>query len=225
MAKHQAGKKSVKHLQIDKAQARIALTVAGLAFVLVFSIVLARALWLQRAFQTRVIQEKEVAVNQLEENLEAAERLELSYRAFTDVPTNAIGGISDGDGDRDGDNARLVLDALPSQYDYPALITSIEKILEDNGYSIEAITGTDDLVEQGEVEDSQPVEMPFEFRVVTTPTRSIELLRTLERSIRPFNASEIRISVSEDDSVELRMNAFSYFQPEARLTITTKEVN
>ena len=75
--------------------------------------VASRALWSQRGYQSRVISEKEKAVSQLESNIAATNQLAISYNAFVSTPDNVIGGNPNGTGDRDGNNAKIVLDALP----------------------------------------------------------------------------------------------------------------
>ena len=140
--------RSVKHVQIDKANSRMVAIVAMAAFVVVFSLVASRALLGQRSYQARVIAGKQKAVKQLKDNITSVDSLVKSYSVFVSSSTNVLGGNSTGTGAQDGDNAKLVLDALPSQYDFPALATSLEKILTSKNYKINSITGTDDEIKQ-----------------------------------------------------------------------------
>ena len=123
---------SSKRLQIDKANASMVAFLAVAAFIAVFSLVASKALLSQRSYQSRVIAEKKKALTQLKTNNQAATELVAAYKSFVAAPENIIAGSASGSGDRDGDNAKIVLDALPSKYDFPALVTSIEKILKAN---------------------------------------------------------------------------------------------
>src|SRR5574338_279847 len=109
---------STKRILIDKANSTIVLAVGIAAFLTVFSMVSSKALLSRRAYQSKVIELQEKARDQLNAN----------YQAFVDRPENIIQGSSTGKGERDGDNAKIVLDALPSVYDFPGLTSSLEKI-------------------------------------------------------------------------------------------------
>src|SRR6185436_19057656 len=97
--------------------------------ITVFSLMASRGLLGQRSYQARVINEKGKAVKQLQSNVAATKSLVDSYSNFTSLSSNVLGGNPRGTGDKDGDNGKIVLDSLPSKYDFPALTTSLEKIL------------------------------------------------------------------------------------------------
>lgn len=153
---------SSKHIQVDKANAVIIGSLATAVFVVIFSVVAIKALLNQSAYYRRVSSKKEKALKVLKENNESVSKLSESYRQFIAQNPNAIGGNSTGTGDRDGDNAKLVLDALPSKYDFPAMVTSLDKLL--TGFTVEAISGNDEEVAQGSAAANgspQAIEMPF----------------------------------------------------------------
>ncbi len=215
---------STKHLAINKANARVVTMIAIAAFIVGFTLVAARSLLSQRAYQARVIAEKQKAVDQLKANIAAVDNLKASYASFINSPENVLGGSSSGSGEKDGDNARIVLDALPSVYDFPALTTSLEKLLV--GYKINSITGTDDEINQQqntESPDPQPVEIPFSISVNGSYGSMANLVTTLDRSIRPFQILTINISGS-DNEVQTVINAKTFYQPENNLSITKKDV-
>lgn len=139
---------SGKRLMISKANTTIVIAVAVAASVTTFSLVATRSLLAKRAYQSKVSSAREKARDQLKDNIDSVNKIKESYAAFTDEPVNMIKGSSAGQGERDGDNAQIILDALPSTYDFPALASSLEKILVDRNYTIESITGTDDEVNQ-----------------------------------------------------------------------------
>jgi hypothetical protein len=215
---------SGKRLQIDKANSTVVAFVAVAAFVTIFSLVASKALLGQRNYQSRVIKEKTKALNQLKANNEAAQKLVESYKGFVGEATNIISGSSSGTGDRDGDNARIVLDALPSKYDFPALATSLEKILTDQNYTITAITGVDDELNQAaQAAGTEPVEMPFQVGVTGTFDSIQSLVSVFERSIRPIYISRIDLNGS-DNQLNVNISAKTYYLPEKTITITTKEI-
>lgn len=216
---------STKRLQIDKANARLVVITAVAAFVATFSLVASRTLLSQRAYQSRVISQKEKAVRQLNDNVRAVDQLKASYRQFVSTTENVLGGNPAGQGDKDGDNAKIVLDALPSKYDFPALATSLEKILTERNYKIESITGTDDEIAQAKSTspEPQPVDMPFEIGVEGTFDSMQSLINVLELSIRPFHIQKFSFS-AEDSALALKITGKTYYQPAKDLSITTKVV-
>lgn len=217
---------SIKRLQITKANSTVITIIAIASFVITVSLVGSRALLSQRAYHQRVITEKEKAVKQLEENVKAAESLEQSYSNFINRPENIIKGNPSGTGERDGDNAKLVLDSLPSRYDFPALATSLEKLLTEKSYEIEGITGTDDEVNQLQNVNSpnpEAVEMPFIIKFSSSYGAVQDMLVTLERSIRPFQIKSIEFT-GEDNELRAEIEANTFYQPARNLDITTKDV-
>lgn len=237
----QSMRASTKRLLIDRANSTIVIVVAVAAAVTMFSLVSSRALLSKRSYQSRVISTQEQARDQLEANIEAVDILAVSYGEFVDRPENIIGGNSRGDGERDGDNAKIILDALPSRYDFPALAASLEKILLDRNYQINAITGTDQPPGQDtdtEVSADVPVDegmdtdhatplpasavpMPFELTAEGSYTAMIDLLNVFQRSIRPLAVKQLTLAAGrgEGAQVQLTINGESYFQPEKTLEI------
>ncbi|MCA9333449.1 type 4a pilus biogenesis protein PilO [Candidatus Saccharibacteria bacterium] len=220
-----ANQTSAKRIQINKANTTMVAVVAISAFIVAFSFVASRALWIRRSYQNRVIAAKEQAADQLAANIAAADELKTAYQAFVSTPENVIGGSSSGTGERDGDNAKIILDALPSKYDFPALATSMENILKNKNYKIENISGSDDEIAQAAAEglDSVPVEMPFEISA-TGDFKSIEdLMSILQRSIRPIRVQTVELT-GNNSELTATVNAVTYYQPEKTLNIKTKVV-
>ena len=200
-----------KRLQIDKANQIMVVAVAIAAFLTVFSAIASHALFLQRGHQARVITAKEEARDQLEANLEARDQLVTAYRAFIETPENIIGGNPDGDGDRDGDNAKIILDALPSRYDFPALATSIDKLINLGSFVEIDISGKDDEVAQQDSDSTDPIEMPFEAEANVRNFAGVEdFFLLVERSIRPIKLQSLNIA---DEEPVVSIKAVTYFQP------------
>ncbi len=215
-----------KRVQIDKAQATTIGIIAGAVFISVFSLVSAKSLWSQRTYQARVIDRKDKADKQLQKNVEAVEDLEVSYKEFVGRSENVLKGNPTGQGEKDGDNARIILDALPSKYDFPALTASLEKILTEKSFKITGLTGTDDEVAQSKAEassDPKPVDMPFQFDVEGNYSSAQELLTTMEKSIRPLQIQKLTLS-GGNDKMKLLLDGKTFYQPEKSLEIKTEVV-
>lgn len=223
-------KLSVKHLQIDKANQAVIIATAVGVVVVVFGLFVGRAMLIRQAHQSRVISAKEEAVKQLKENVQAKNQIVASYQKFTSDPTNLIGGSanSEATGERDGDNARLILDALPSKYDFPALAASIEKLFFDNGFAVDSISGTDDEVNQASVQpqnDPQLVEIPIGMQIRDTNFDGTKkIVSLLENSIRPMKIQNLVLVSGEGDVMQINIDMLTYYLPEKALTISTKEV-
>lgn len=215
-----------KKNQIDKAQAMSVSIVAAAVFVAVFSLVSTKSLWTQRGYQSRVIDKKKIAKKQLEDNVTSVKDLVQSYQQFVGATTNIIGGNPAGTGEKDGDNARLILDALPSKYDFPALTTSLEKVITDKGLKIESISGTDDEVNQSAAKSAatpQPIAMPFQITVSGSYAAVQDVLNSLEKSIRPFQAKKLNMK-SGTGTITLTLDSQTFYMPQKTLDIKLEEV-
>jgi hypothetical protein len=215
-----------KRVQIDKSQAAIVGVIAGAVFVTVFSLIASRALFNQANYQRKVIASKEKARDNIEGNVDKVEDLVKAYKEFTSTQTNMLDGNPNGTGEKDGDNARLILDALPSKYDFPAVTSSIEKIVQDRKLKLSEITGVDDEVVQvkvGQSDNPQPVDIPVQFKVKGGIKSVRDLIGTLERSIRPFNTQKLTIE-GGGGSMTVTIETKTYYQPEKLLRSRTEDV-
>lgn len=218
---------STKRLAIGKANAQIVGVVAAASFVTIFCLVASNAVWSQNKYQARVTKVKSEAHAQLQKNIKSFDSLSTAYNGFIGNPTNAIGGNTNGTGDNDGNNAKIILDALPSSYDFPALTASIEKILHDKNFTVSSITGTDDQVAQATNTSSPtPTATPMEFSFTVTNTNYAaiqDLINRLQSSIRPIQIDSMVISGGANN-MQLTVKAHTYYQPGKSLTITKKVV-
>jgi hypothetical protein len=218
-----ANSSNTKRSLIGKANSTIVLSTAIAAFLVIFCLVAAKTLLSQANYQNRVIGAKKDAVKQLKDNLSARDSLVGSYKAFVDTPQNVLGGDPDGTGPQDGDNAKLVLDALPSKYDFPALATSLEKIITSQNLQILAITGTDQEVEEQSKDEATPqaVAMPFQLQVSGTYEGVQGLVKALNNSIRPFQVQKVEITGSQSN-MTATITAQTFYQPEKTFKVNTE---
>jgi hypothetical protein len=219
-----------KRLQISQANSKIVIITSVAAFIVVFSLVAAKTLISQATYQSRVISAKNEALTQLRSDVSATSELKTQYDAFVNASTNVLGGDATGTGAKDGDNAKIILHALPSNYDFPALATSIEKIISTNddgtpntALTINSITGTDDEVAQSANTSSTtpaPVAIPFQVAVTGDYASVQTLIGKFEHSIRPFQIQTLDIS-GDQDKLTVTISAQTFYQP-AKLFNTTK---
>ncbi|HSX07992.1 MAG TPA: hypothetical protein VLG11_03815 [Candidatus Saccharimonadales bacterium] len=215
-----------KRTLISKANRRIVASTAIAAFVVIFALIASKSLLSQAGYQNRVISGKKKAVAQLKADLSARDSLVGSYKAFVGTPQNIIGGNPQGTGQQDGDNAKITLDALPSKYDWPALASSLEKLITNQGLQILSITGTDDEIAQSANQSSSnpaPVPMPFQVQVSGSYQSVQNLIGVFDRSIRPFQIQTIEYT-GTDSSMTATISAQTYYQPEKNLNIKTQVV-
>lgn len=215
---------SVKKQLIDKANTRIVVFAGSASFIVIFCLVAAYILAGQMSYQHRVIDAKQTALDQLNGDLDNTKKLMTAYKSFVSQPVNIIGGSSVGNSGRNGNNAKIVLDALPSTYDFPGLTSSVEKVLKSSGGTIESMSGDDDQADQTGTPSSnpEPVEMPFEFTVQGNYKAIQKAVDALSLVIRPIQIQTMEISGGED-KMTLTIQAQSFYQPAKSLKIT-KEV-
>lgn len=188
---------STKRILIDKTNSKIVAVTAIAAFTVIFAAVASKTLISQAAYQNRIIGAKKDAVAQLHTDIQSTSDLTAAYKAFVDTSQNVLGGNPSGKGAQDGDNAKIVLDALPSKYDFPALATSLEKMLTGQQVQIQSITGTDDELAQGSNQSSanpSPVAMPFQISVTGNYQAIQNVVKTFGSSIRPFQIQTMQLS-------------------------------
>jgi Tfp pilus assembly protein PilO len=221
-----ASELSSKRALIDKANSRVVIVVGAAAFLAIFSLVATKTFISQYNYQKRVIHEKRTAYNQLKADVAAVDTLKKSYDAFTQTAQNAIGGNPLGTGQQDGSNTKIVLDALPSSYDFPALTTSLESMLASQSVQITNITGTDDEINQAaNVAQTSPqaIPVPFDVSIAGNYDQVKGVINVFERSIRPMQFTKLEISGTQD-KLNLSISAQTYYQPAKSLNITTKVV-
>jgi hypothetical protein len=205
--------------------------VVGVATVIiVFCLMSTKALLAQASYQRRVINARHQGLHQLQANVAAANQLVTQYNQVFegDDPVNIIGGQNTKDATAippNGDNARIVLDALPSKYDFPALLTSVNYILNKNNAQNVAIAGTDNTATANNSASNNP--QPIQIQLTVSGTASYAQVQSIigdfERSIRPFNVTSVQLSGSESN-MSFTFALTTYYQQAKSLELTTKEV-
>ena len=220
-----AGMQSIKRTLIEKSNATIVIVTSGACFIVVFCLVASLALVNQFSYQNRIITASKTALKQLQQNLQAVQSLKTSYSAFIGTPTNIIGGNPIGTGPQDGTNTKIILDALPSKYDYPALVTSLENILTSQSVQIQSITGTDAATSQVASQSSDPTPQPMPFQVVVSGnyTSIQNVIQAFDRSVRPFQIQSMELT-GDQSKLTLTVTAQTYWQPAKSLSTRTEVI-
>jgi hypothetical protein len=228
---------SNKHINIKKDNSVIFAAVGIAVFIVVFGIFAGNALIGHASYNQRVIGAKKDVLTLAVENTKNVKALELSYLSFANESVNILGGDPKVDGPLGGTNPKIVLDSLPSVYDYPALSSSIEKLLVDNGYQIERIGGSEDknlsatnpdssadsaTVTTGAV-SSELTEIPYPITVASSVIGTQKLLDIFERSIRPFYIETVTFT-GTDQSLNAKISMKTFFQPGIKFQASSRVV-
>lgn len=215
-----------KHLQLSRAQTVTFAAAAVAVFVVVFTIVAAKSLVGQSSFQSKVISAKKSALAQLAADQPAAKQLDNSYNTFMSSPQNLLGGSPSGTGPQDGDNATLVLQALPTKYDFPALASSLEKLITGQSMTIQSISGQDDeLNQQSNTSSASPqtVPMPFSISASGSYAQVQSLVGQFEHSIRPFQIQTLELK-GDQGNMTVSFTAQTYYQPAKSFAVRSKTI-
>lgn len=230
MAKELLGKRAL----INQANTTVVIVTSVAAFVLIFCAVATKTLASQASYQNRVISKKREAVKQLQVDIDAVNKLKTSYKAFTTTSTNVIGGNTVGASmldcngtKKDGNNATIILDALPSAYDFGAFTTSLEKLISCQQVGITGINAVDDSLTQASNNTSttpKPIEIPFSIIVQGSYPNIQALIGAFERSIRPIQVKSVDLKADTQGVLTLNLSAKTYYQPGKSLNISQQEV-
>jgi hypothetical protein len=217
---------TTKRALITKASSTMVIATAIAAFLIVFCAVSSKALITQAFYQDRVISARKQALATIKSDLTARDSLVAAYSSFEGMPQNILGGSSTGAGSNAGDNAQIILDALPSSYDMPAVLTSVEKLATNAGLTINSINAVDNELTQGSVQTSStptPVTMPFEVELEGSYAQIQAFVSSLEASIRPFQVQTVQLA-ADSGSVTATIDAQTFYQPAKNLNITDEVV-
>lgn len=208
---------SSMHGQITKAATQTFIAVAIASVVVSMSLVLLNILWGTAKYNSRVQGQQEETRKVLQSNVEAAPELEKSFRNL-EIGDNLLTGQPD-----DKKNSEVILDALPSKFDFPALATSIDALAARSSVELDTFSGVD--LGSGATQSSaspEPEVIPFNVEVKGSYASITKFLKGLEDSIRPISVVSIKLS-GTDSNLTASIKAETNYQPAFDLTIQ-KEV-
>ncbi len=197
-----------KRQLINKSSSTIVVSMAAAAFILSFSLVTINFLWDLSQHNLRIIAKKAEASEVLKQNVENIEKLQKSFVVLEagDVKSSTI------------------LDALPSKYDFPALATSIESLVQRSGMTLESFSG-DDLEDSAIQEATQPTPVELEFSINVSGSYSDlqKLISNLERTIRPMKITQFELK-GNDTRMTSTLQITTYYQPATSLDVETRTI-
>ena len=197
---------STKNVHIQKANATIVTTIIISSIIVSFSVVFLNILWSQRGFNSRVHDAKEQVRDTLQQNVASTEPLIESFRAL-----EAGANLIPDQGSKT--NSEVVLDALPSKYDYVAFVNSIIKLVDDTGVQLTSFSGTDEEASAiASSPDPVPIEIAFSVSVTGTYDGINRLIDAFDRNIRPMKIQDISLSGS-DTGMTATFNMITYYKP------------
>lgn len=240
MAKKTSGSIDVNALVKKTGSSSLAMVIIATVIV-VFCLVSARALLVQGAYQRRVVNAKHETVKQLKSNIEKAKNLSVAYRSFADRSPNFLGGNGNAPDNAfppDGPNSRLVLDALPSNYDFPALVASLDSLVRVHRLTEPEVKATDSSLPDAngattgsaqstaQKAGSSPVTISDLVLGGKSDSSNIFLLLTsIERSIRPMNVTKLDLTKDEQSSqYTTTVTLETYYQPSKKVEVKDKLV-
>lgn len=209
-------KLSIKHVQIDKAHLQMVVMVSVATVVVVFTLFAGQALLKQISYQNKVLALRSKADKTLQANVKSAQTLQTAYKAFDDSQESVLGNSQK--------NAKIVLDALPSKYDFPAVVSSISYLANISGVALADVSGTDlELTAEQQSISPKVVDIPFTLTVKGSYASVQNFVTNMQKSIRPFQIIDATFKGSESD-MSMTINAKTFYQPEKQLQLKVEVV-
>lgn len=198
-----------KRQQIELAGRTMFLWVAIAAVAVSFCFATGQYLFSKWQFNNKIIDAKYKATTTLTNNLSNAEELRKNIDGL--VASLELDSVKT---NKDDPNTKSVLDALPTSFDPAALATSLQQvILGRSGVSVESIVvPTQTAGENIETTDPTPQEMKFSVVVSAPYDKVVNLVRDMERTIRPIKINSVSMNGS-DQSLRVTIDATTYYQP------------
>ncbi len=209
---------STKNALIKQASTQTFIAVAVASVVVSMCLVMLNILWGNLKYNSRVHGAQENARDTLQANLDITDELEASFRNLE------IGGdLISSQGD-DKDNSEIILDALPSKFDFPELASAMENLADKSSVELDSIRGTDlgsDATSSSQ--NPSPEQIPFGVDVVGSYTNVNKFLKGLENSIRPMKVVSVSLT-GTTQKMRASIRAETSYQPAFDLNIRTEVV-
>ena len=209
---------STKYELISKDQTRTVAVAAFAAVVLVLCFVYSNSLFAKMNHQGRIIKAQESALKVLRSNKNALQSLEMAFEEFIASAQPATRA--------DKTNIDTVRDAFPSVYNYPNLLVAMDNLFKTANYTVR-VSATNQEEQVTKVSPNPaPEELPIHFQIATTDENLLDVFDRLNRSIRPIQVRQVRISraAGGEGNVTINLDGATYFLPKKQLEIDTEEV-
>jgi len=195
-------------IKIDKAKANAVTSLAVASFLLIFGLFTSKTLLGFYIYQNRVLSAQKTSINNIVQDQQVANNVKSAYTSFINQPINIIGGSSTGNSSTSGNNAKIILDALPQTYDFPAMIASLQALFTMPGITVESLTGTDNSLSL--VQSAQPVPIPISFSVQGSYVNIQNFLTVIKRSVSPIDILTVQLS-GTDTTLTASITAQTYY--------------
>lgn len=197
-----------KRDKISQANSTVFIAVAISAVLVMFCLISVRFLWQKMSYNNRVINAKQTARKQIEENTSSIDQLSGQFPELQNRATN---------------NSKTILHALPPTYDYAALVTSMEYLANQAGVQLASGIGQDESAAAiKEQNTSAPQEITLTLNVSGNYEAVVRYINSLEQSIRPILVTTVDFSGANTD-LQATIQAKTFYQP-ARTLEVSKEV-
>lgn len=219
-----------KRQQIFKANRMMFLWVAMASAVIGFALVISISLMQRIIYNQKVIGEKNKTYSTLANNNKKVSQLEDQIKTIN-YSSDVLKKLRAKDSD---DPIQVVLDALPSDSNRLALGSSLQNVLLANipGSSLESMK-VESTAEAGSVKKStattgtvenNSLDVTFTLKINSGSEDSIrEMLTRLEKSIRTFKVTNVKIEHSLD-KMNVTVTAKAYYEPAKVVELTEKVV-
>jgi len=216
-----------KRVQLDKANQLIFGSLAFTVFIFIFALFATKDLISQGSYQNRVISQQTIAKNNLDTDLNAISSLKSSYKAFVDQPQNLLGGNPAGSGNNDGNNSKIILDALSTSFDPNAWnlnFSNLNSLLgQGSGFvSLSAASAAPSASSSQSTGSSSPSPTPVQLSgTFSTSLNNIQgTLDLLNKPIIPIQVNTLIFTAATNgQSPTVNYTATSFYQPAYQFNI------
>ena len=197
-----------KRDKISRANSMVFVSVAVSAVVVMFCLISIRFLWQKKSYNDRVIGAKTNARKQIEDNISNLDQLTAQFPELQNRASN---------------NSKTILHALPPNYDYAALVTSMEYLAKQAGVKLSSGIGQDESAAAVKEQNTYtPQEIALTLNVSGNYENIVRYISSLERSIRPVLVTTVDFNGTSSD-LKASITAKTFYQPVRSLEVS-KEV-
>ena len=199
-------------------------------FIVIFCFFGVKSLYSEGQYQNRVIKAQNSTLSTLSDNLASVSQIEKSYEAFNNLPQNILGGNPSTTGGNNGNNSKIILDALPNNIDVPAWslnINNLDSLLEQQPSFI-TLDPSDVAVDQTTVAPSLkpvPIAIPLAGSFSADPNSIGGVLDSLYTSLIPIQVNSINIVAGlPGTSAKVTFKANANYQAPYKFSTTSEIV-
>lgn len=220
-----------KRTQIAKTNKMMLLWIAGSSVIIGAAIVVAFYLGQKLIYNERILAEKQKTISTLQSNIAVAPKLQTAVRA---LDVNAA--LATSKAKPDDQTIQVILDALPSDANSPALGASLQNKLlagidglEVDSMQVDSVQGIESLSNNQQSDDQtassdKAEEITFQFAVTGNQKALKQVLTKLERSIRTIDILSLRIESRGPNDQSMAVRARAFYVPAVDIKLYDKVV-